>query len=71
MPPDVIQRAAAAGASLAAYFQDLIAARRAHLTDDILSGLIRAEEEGDAAMYDELLTFDLERVEPSLSRAIG
>ena len=44
--PEVIERAAAAGMSLAAYFQELIEVRRKSLTDDILSGLIRAEEEG-------------------------
>ena len=44
--PEVIERAAAAGMSLAAYFQELIEVRRGTLTDDILSGLIRAEEEG-------------------------
>src|SRR5213593_3133516 len=45
MPPEVIQKARAAGEALAAYFAQLIERRRAHLTGDILSGLIRAEEQ--------------------------
>lgn len=56
LPPDVVERAAAAGGALAAYFQDLIAARRAHLTDDLLSALIRAEEEGDRLSGPELIS---------------
>src|SRR5207247_1488487 len=47
LPPEVIQQARAAGEALAAYFEELIEGRRAHLTGDILSGLIRAEEQGD------------------------
>src|SRR5262249_11416684 len=45
-PPEVIEEATAAAMSLAVYFQDLVEARRAHLTDDLLSALIRAEEAG-------------------------
>jgi cytochrome P450 len=56
LPPEIIEIAAAAGMSLAAYFQDLIASRRAHLTDDILSALIRAEEEGDRLAAPELIS---------------
>jgi hypothetical protein len=56
LPPEVIEIAAAAGMSLAAYFQDLIAARRERLTDDILSGLIRAEEAGDRLSQPELIS---------------
>ncbi len=44
----------AAGA-LAAYFQGLIAERRKQLGDDLLSVLIRAEEEGDRLTPEELL----------------
>lgn len=54
--PDVIERAAAAAESLAAYFTDLIAERRARLGDDILSDLIRAEEAGDRLSEEELLS---------------
>jgi cytochrome P450 len=55
-PPEVIQEAAAAGMSLAAYFQELIEARRASLTDDLLSALIRAEEAGDRLSPMELMS---------------
>ena len=41
--------------SLAGYFSELIADRRAHLGDDILSDLIRAEEAGDRLSEAELL----------------
>jgi len=44
-----------AAGSLATYFQELIAERRGHLADDLLSVLIRAEEEGDRLTPDELL----------------
>ena len=54
--PDVLARAAAAAEALAAYFTDLIAERRAHLADDILSDLIRAEEAGDRLSEQELLS---------------
>jgi cytochrome P450 len=56
LPPDVVERAAAAGMALANYFQELIATRRAHLTGDILSALIRAEEEGDRLSGPELIS---------------
>ncbi len=56
LPPDVIERARAAGKSLAAYFDELIELRRATLTDDILSGLIRAEEQGDRLSTPELIS---------------
>jgi len=55
-PPDVLERAVAAANALREYFEALIAARRAHLTDDILSDLIRAEESGDRLSGDELLS---------------
>jgi cytochrome P450 len=56
LPPEVLEVARTAALSLAAYFQELIAARRANLTDDILSGLIRAEEAGDRLTAPELLS---------------
>ena len=55
-PPEVRQEATAAGMSLAAYFQELVEARRANLTDDLLSALIRAEEAGDRLSPMELLS---------------
>ena len=55
-PPDVLDRARRAGLSLAAYFEDLIAERRGSLGDDILSGMIRAEEDGDTLSHQELIS---------------
>jgi len=56
LPPEMLGQAAAAGMSLAAYFQELIAARRTRLGDDLLSELIRAEEEGDRLSPSELIS---------------
>jgi cytochrome P450 len=55
-PPEVIAEATTAAMSLAAYFQELVETRRAHLTDDLLSALIRAEEAGDRLDPLELLS---------------
>ena len=38
-----------------AYLEDLIARRRACLTDDLISDLIRAEDDGDRLTHDELI----------------
>jgi len=54
-PPEVRQRAGAAGLALGGYFDALIAERRRNLTDDLLSVLIRAEEDGDRLSQSELL----------------
>ena len=54
-PPDVIERGLAASDALNDYFQALIAERRKDLRDDILSDLIRAEEDGDRLSHDELV----------------
>ena len=56
LPPEMVAQARAAGESLAEYFDALIAKRRSSLTDDILSGLIRAEEEGDRLSGPELIS---------------
>ncbi len=56
IPPEVLAQAQAAGESLAAYFEALIERRRSSLTEDILSGLIRAEEEGDRLNGPELIS---------------
>src|SRR2546426_368917 len=56
LPPEMLAQAAAAGMELAAYFQELIAARRTRLGDDLLSALIRAEEEGDRLSPSELIS---------------
>ena len=55
-PPEVLDRGIAALNELTSYFNDLIADHRRHLTDDILSDLIRAEEAGDRLSPDELLS---------------
>jgi cytochrome P450 len=55
-PPEVLERGIAAADSLGAYFTDLIAERRKHLGEDILSDLIRAEEAGDRLSPSELLS---------------
>jgi len=54
--PAVLERARSAALALGEYFADLIAERRKALGDDILSGLIRAEEEGDRLSSSELLS---------------
>ncbi len=55
-PPDVMQRAMSAAENLALYFMELIEQRRSNLGDDILSSLIRAEEEGDRLSPEELIS---------------
>jgi cytochrome P450 len=55
-PPDVLTRAREAGESLADYFSHLITVRRANLSDDILSGMIRAEEGDDLLSSTELVS---------------
>ncbi|HXO80057.1 MAG TPA: cytochrome P450, partial [Mycobacterium sp.] len=55
--PDVTFDEAAimrAWGELDAYVDDMVAARRDHLTDDLLSELIRAESDGDRLNLDEL-----------------
>ncbi len=54
-PIEVQQRAAAAAMSLAGYFTALIEERRHSKTDDLLSEMIRAEEEGDRLTHSELV----------------
>jgi cytochrome P450 len=54
-PPEVQQRAIEAAMALAGYFTALIEERRRSLTDDLLSVLIRAEEEGDRLSPTELI----------------
>ncbi|ORX07087.1 cytochrome [Mycobacterium szulgai] len=45
----------AAWDGLDAYLEDMIDRRREHLTDDLISDLIKAEDEGDHLSHDELL----------------
>ena len=54
-PPEVRERAGAAALALGGYFDGLIAERRTSLTDDLISVLIRAEEDGDRLSQTELL----------------
>jgi hypothetical protein len=54
--PEVQKRAFEAGESLGRYFEGLIAERRGRLGDDLLSELIRAEEEGDRLNGEELIS---------------
>ncbi|HYD50951.1 MAG TPA: cytochrome P450 [Terriglobales bacterium] len=55
LPQEVLERGLNAVGSLANYFNELIADRRRHLGEDILSDLIRAEEAGDRLTPTELL----------------
>ena len=57
LPPEseVPRRSVAARRALSEYFHGLIAERRAAPRDDLLSGLIAAEEAGDTLSEDELL----------------
>lgn len=54
--PELAARADAASIELRDYFRALIAQRRQNLTDDILSGLIRAEQDGGQLTEQELVS---------------
>ncbi len=56
LSPEKLAETQAAAMQLAGYFQELIEVRRSSLTDDILSGLIRAEEAGDQLSPLELIS---------------
>lgn len=56
LPPEQLQRSIAGAASLVDYFTGLIAERRQHLGEDILSDLIRAEDDGDRLSSSELMS---------------
>lgn len=53
--PEVVARGNEAASGLTDYFRDLIRRRRGAVHDDILNGLIAAEERGDRLSEDELL----------------
>jgi hypothetical protein len=55
-PPEVTRRGLAASDALAAYFEGLIALRRREPRDDLLTALVRAEEEGDRLSAQELVS---------------
>jgi cytochrome P450 len=50
-----LEAAADAGRALAERFEELIADRRAHPSDDLLSHLVHVEEQGDQLTHDELV----------------
>jgi len=56
---------------LADYFQDLIAERRHSLTDDLLSVMIRAEEEGDRLTPGELLVQSIGLLAAGFETTVG
>jgi len=53
---DALREATKADITLDAYFADLVAERRAHPQDDLLSQLIQAEDEGDQLSEAELIS---------------
>jgi cytochrome P450 len=55
LSPDVLRKALAATEELQAYFRGIIAQRRAEPRDDLLSALVKAQEEGDRLSDEELL----------------
>ncbi|MBW2385887.1 MAG: cytochrome P450 [Deltaproteobacteria bacterium] len=55
-PPEIVERVEHARNGLAGYFNELIVNRRSHPSDDLLSMLIAAEEDGDKLSPPELLT---------------
>ena len=55
LPAEEVLKAKAAGDALNTYFEKLIAERRVNPRDDLLSTLIRAEEEGDKLSYEEVV----------------
>jgi cytochrome P450 len=54
--PEIAKRADEASFALRDYFRGLVEERRAHLTDDILSGLIRAEQDDGKLEHAELVS---------------
>jgi cytochrome P450 len=55
LPPEVQQRTRDAGNALADYFENLVRERRGNLGTDMISALIRAEDEGDKLRDGELV----------------
>ncbi|MFP6681440.1 MAG: cytochrome P450 [Gammaproteobacteria bacterium] len=55
LPEEVKDNVRAAGEGMADYFEDLVKDRRQHMGEDLLSELIRAEEDGDRLDADELI----------------
>jgi len=55
LPPEVCKEVRDAGQALADYFDDLIAERRKNLGEDLLSELIRVEEDGEKLSVAEMI----------------
>jgi cytochrome P450 len=55
LPPEVLRKSIAAFEELQTYFRGIIAQRRAEPRDDLISALVRAQEEGDRLSDEELL----------------
>jgi cytochrome P450 len=55
LSPEVLQKSVEGMRALQAYFRDIIAQRRTEPRDDLISGLIKAQEEGDRLSDQELL----------------
>jgi cytochrome P450 len=55
LSPDVLRKSVAAMEELQAYFRGIIAQRRAEPRGDLISDLVRAQEEGDRLSEEELL----------------
>ena len=55
LSPEVLRKSVEGIRALQAYFRDIIARRRAEPRDDLISGLIKAQEEGDRLSDQELL----------------
>ena len=55
LPDNVIQSLVDAGNEMADYFDDLVKQRRKNLKDDLISEMIRAEEEGDRLLDAEIV----------------
>jgi cytochrome P450 len=56
LPPDVLERRQRMFDEFRAYFEELIAKRRAEPRDDLMSALIAAEEQGDRLSSEELIS---------------
>ena len=55
LSPEVLRKSVGGVRALQAYFRDIVARRRAEPGDDLISGLIKAQEEGDRLSDQELL----------------
>jgi cytochrome P450 len=70
-PEEAIGRAAPAAEEMLAYFTDLIADRRRNLAGDLLSEMIRAEEDGDRLTSNELLVQSMGLLAAGFETTIG